>query len=90
MVDVETERNLAMRILLHSPKDTLAGLVAVAAITAIVANALFLQTGRRPAPMLGTLSQKAAETEARTQRERGRRTGEKKGAERRGTTRKNP
>jgi hypothetical protein len=55
VVDVETERNLVMRVLLHSPKDTLAGLVAVAAISAIVANALFLQTGRHPAPMFGTV-----------------------------------
>ncbi|MBR0717710.1 peptidoglycan-binding domain-containing protein [Bradyrhizobium liaoningense] len=54
-VDVETERNFAMRILLHSPKDTLAGLIACAAIGAIVANALFLQTGRHPAPMFGTV-----------------------------------
>ncbi|MDA9507721.1 peptidoglycan-binding protein [Bradyrhizobium sp. CCBAU 11386] len=54
-VDIETERNLVMRVLLHSPKDTLAGLVAVAAISAIVANALFLQTGRHPAPMFGTV-----------------------------------
>lgn len=54
-VDVETERNLVMRVLLHSPKDTLAGLVAVAAVGAIVANALFLQTGRHPAPMFGTV-----------------------------------
>lgn len=54
-MDIETERNLVMRILLHSPKDTLAGLVAVAAVTAIVANALFLQTGRHPAPMFGTV-----------------------------------
>ncbi|GMO24313.1 peptidoglycan-binding domain-containing protein [Bradyrhizobium sp. TM233] len=55
VVDVETERNLVIRVLLHSPKDTLAGLVAVAAIGAIVANALFLQTGRHPAPMFGTV-----------------------------------
>jgi hypothetical protein len=55
VVDVETERNLVLRVLLHSPKDTLAGLVAVAAIGAIVANALFLQTGRHPAPMFGTV-----------------------------------
>ena len=55
VVDVETERNLVMRVLLHSPRDTLAGLVAVAAISAIVANALFLQTGRHPAPMFGTV-----------------------------------
>ncbi|MBH5366566.1 peptidoglycan-binding domain-containing protein [Bradyrhizobium glycinis] len=55
VIDVETERNLVMRVLLHSPKDTMAGLVAVAAIAAIVANALFLQTGRHPAPMFGTV-----------------------------------
>jgi putative peptidoglycan binding protein len=55
VIDVETERNFAMRVLLHSPRDTLAGLVAVAAVCAIVANALFLQTGRHPAPMFGTV-----------------------------------
>lgn len=55
VIDVETERNLVMRVLLHSPKDSLAGLVAVAAVGAIVANALFLQTGRHPAPMFGTV-----------------------------------
>lgn len=54
-MDVETERNLVLRVLLHSPKDTLAGLVAAAAVSAIVANALFLQTGRHPAPMFGTV-----------------------------------
>ena len=54
-VDIETERNLVMRVILHSPKDTLAGLVAATAISAIVANALFLQTGRHPAPMFGTV-----------------------------------
>jgi len=55
VVEVEAERSFAMRVLLYSPKDTLAGLVAVGAITAIVANALFLQTGRHPAPMFGTV-----------------------------------
>jgi len=55
VVDVETERNLVMRILLHSPKDTLAGLIALAAVSAIIANALFLQSGRHPAPMFGTV-----------------------------------
>jgi hypothetical protein len=55
VIDVETERNLVLRVLLHSPKDTLAGLIAVAAIGAIVANALLLQTGRHPAPMFGTV-----------------------------------
>ncbi|WGD49690.1 peptidoglycan-binding protein [Bradyrhizobium sp. CB1650] len=55
VVDIETERNLVLRILLHSPKDTLAGFVAFAAVCAIVGNALFLQTGRHPAPMFGTV-----------------------------------
>ena len=55
VIDVETERNLVMRVLLHSPKETLAGLVAIGAIAAIVSNALFLQTGRHPAPMFGTV-----------------------------------
>jgi hypothetical protein len=54
-VDIEAERNLLMRVLLHSPKDTLAGLVAFAAVSAIIGNALFLQTGRHPAPMFGTI-----------------------------------
>lgn len=44
-----------MRALLHSPKDTLAALVAFAAVSAIIGNALFLQTGRHPAPMFGTV-----------------------------------
>ncbi|MDE2377033.1 peptidoglycan-binding protein [Bradyrhizobium sp.] len=54
-IDTETERNLVMRVLLRSPKDIVAGLVAFAAVGAIVANALFLQTGRHPAPMFGTV-----------------------------------
>jgi len=48
------ERNLAMRILLHSPKDLIAGALAFAAISAIVANATFMQAGRHPSPMFGT------------------------------------
>src|ERR1700759_1117464 len=51
---VETERGLAMRMLLHSPKDMVAGLLAFAACSAIIANALFLQTGQHPSPMFGT------------------------------------
>jgi hypothetical protein len=43
-----------MRMLLHSPKDMAAGLLAFAACSAIVANALFLQTGQHPSPMFGT------------------------------------
>lgn len=54
-VAVEAERGLAMRILLHSPKDTVAGLLAFAAVSAILANALFLQTGHHPAPMFGSV-----------------------------------
>ena len=51
----EAERGLAMRLLLHSPKDTLAGALAFTAVSAIVANALFLQAGRHPSPMFGTV-----------------------------------
>ncbi len=47
------EHGLAMRILLHGPKDVVAGLLAFAAVTAIVANALFLQAGQHPSPMFG-------------------------------------
>jgi hypothetical protein len=43
-----------MRMLLHSPKDMAAGLLAFAACSAILANALFLQTGQHPSPMFGT------------------------------------
>ena len=55
-VAVEEERGLLLRILLHSPKDMIAGLLAAAAISAIVANALFLQAGRHPSPMFGAAS----------------------------------
>lgn len=51
VVDVDVERNLVMRVLLHSPKDTLAGGVALAAVIAIIGNAMFMQAGRHPAPM---------------------------------------
>ena len=44
-----------MRMFLHSPKDVVAGLLAAAAICAIVANALFLQAGRHPSPMFGSV-----------------------------------
>jgi putative peptidoglycan binding protein len=53
--EVEAERSLALRILLHSPKDMLAGLIAFAAVSAIIANAVFLQTGPHPAPMFGSV-----------------------------------
>jgi hypothetical protein len=53
------ERGLLMRILLHSPKDMVAGLLAATAISAIVANALFLQAGRHPSPMFGSTAPSA-------------------------------
>ena len=54
-VEADEERGLAMRILLHSPKDMLAGALAVAAVGAILTNALFLQAGRHPSPMFGSV-----------------------------------
>jgi Putative peptidoglycan binding domain len=59
-VDVDAERSLAMRILLRSPKDVIAGALAFAAVSAIIANALFLQAGRHPAPMFGSVVAMAA------------------------------
>jgi hypothetical protein len=53
--EAEAERGLAMRILLHSPKDTVAGVLAFATVSAIIVNALFLQTGHHPAPMFGSV-----------------------------------
>src|SRR5438128_60176 len=53
-VEAEAERGLLMRALLHSPKDMLAAALAVAAIGAILTNALFLQAGRHPSPMFGS------------------------------------
>lgn len=52
-IEPEEERGLVLRVLLHSPKDTVAGLLAVAAVCAILTNALFLQAGRHPSPMFG-------------------------------------
>jgi hypothetical protein len=54
-VEAEAERGLAMRILLHSPKDMVAGVLAFAAASAIIANALFLQAGHHPSPMFGSV-----------------------------------
>jgi hypothetical protein len=52
-IEAGAERNLAMRILLHSPKDLIAGALAFAAVSAIIANAMFMQAGRHPSPMFG-------------------------------------
>jgi putative peptidoglycan binding protein len=52
-VEEAAERSLAMRILLYSPKDMVAGAIAFAAVSAIIANAIFMQAGRHPSPMFG-------------------------------------
>jgi Putative peptidoglycan binding domain len=52
--EAEAERGFLLRILLRNPKDVIAGALAFAAVSAIVANALFLQAGRHPAPMFGS------------------------------------
>ena len=52
-IEAEDERGFLMRVLLHSPKDMVAGLLAAAAVCAIFTNALFLQAGRHPSPMFG-------------------------------------
>jgi hypothetical protein len=55
-IEPQAERGFAMRILLHSPKDLIAGALAFAAVSAIVANALLLQAGHHPAPMFGAVA----------------------------------
>ena len=62
--EAEAERGLLLRILLHSPKDTVAGVLAFIAIAAIVANALFLQAGPHPSPMFGSIVTLPAPTQA--------------------------
>lgn len=52
-VEAEQDRGVLVRMLTHSPKDMVAGLLAFAAVSAIVTNALFLQAGRHPSPMFG-------------------------------------
>ena len=54
-VAAESERSLFLRILLYSPKDTVASLLALTAAGAIVANALFMQHGPHPASMFGSV-----------------------------------
>ena len=44
---------MVTRVLLHSPKDTFAAALALAAVIAIIVNALFLQAGHHPSPMFG-------------------------------------
>lgn len=54
-IESEDERGLILRVLLHSPKDLVASLLAAAAVCAIFTNALFLQAGRHPSPMFGSV-----------------------------------
>lgn len=53
------ERNVFLQILFYSPKDTLAGALALTAVLAIVGNAVFVQTGRHPSPLFGTTARLA-------------------------------
>jgi len=52
----DTERGLVMRVFLHSPKDVIACALALAAVIAIIANALLMQDGRHPAPIFGAVT----------------------------------
>jgi hypothetical protein len=54
IVDEPAERGIVLRVLLHNPKDMVAGLIAFAAVSAIIANAIFLQKGHHPSPMFGS------------------------------------
>lgn len=63
-VAIEPERGVILRVLLHSPKDTLAAAAALIAVAGIIANALVLQAGRHPAPMFGTASVVSTPTSA--------------------------
>jgi Putative peptidoglycan binding domain len=55
-IDAVAARGLLLRLLLRNPKDAVAGLLAFAAASAIIANALFLQSGPHPAPMFGSVA----------------------------------
>lgn len=50
-----SDRGLIMQIIFHSPKDTLAGALALTAVLAIIVNAMFMQAGRHPSPLFGTM-----------------------------------
>jgi hypothetical protein len=52
-IEAIEERSFVMRMLLHSPKDLIAGALAFAAVSAIIANAMFMQAGHHPSPMFG-------------------------------------
>lgn len=54
VIDEPAERGIVLRMLLHSPKDMVAGLIAFSAVSAIIGNAIFLQSGHHPSPMFGS------------------------------------
>jgi hypothetical protein len=54
LLEEPAERGIFLRMLLHSPKDMVAGMLAFAAVTAIIGNAIFLQAGHHPSPMFGS------------------------------------
>jgi len=51
---IESQPGIAMRLFMRSPKDLVASACAFAAVTAIVANALWFQKGPHPFPMFGS------------------------------------
>jgi hypothetical protein len=53
-VEAGPEHGWLVRALLYSPKDLFAGVLACAAVSAIIVNAVFLQSGPHPAPMFGS------------------------------------
>lgn len=54
-LEADAERGIMLRVLLHSPKDTVAATVAVVAVVAIIVNALFLQERPHSSSMLGSI-----------------------------------
>ena len=56
VIEAGAERGFLLRMFLYSPKDIIAGMLALAAVSAIIANALLMQAGRHPAPMFGTVT----------------------------------
>lgn len=53
--EADAERGVVLRILLHSPKDTAAAIVAFGTVLAIIVNALFLQERPHSSPMFGSI-----------------------------------
>ena len=54
-IEADEPRGFLVRALLHSPRDAVAGALALAAVIAILVNALLLQAGHHPSPMFGTV-----------------------------------